>query len=293
MSLILIVGATGNVGGMATRQLLQRGHTVRILARPGSLYQPLVEAGAQPVMGDLKDRASLDAACQGVEVVITTANTTLRGGDDNVQTVDLDGTRNLIDAAKSARVKQFIYVSALGADPNSHAPVAQAKGKNENHLRASGMPYTIIAPVPNMEVFPMMVVGLPAMKSQPVMFVGEGHRKHSFISASDVALFVVEAVNNPKAMKQYLAVGGPESLSWRDIVAIYERLLGRGIPIKSLKPGERVPYLSDLMNAVLPIFDMIDMQVDTTETARTFNVTLTPFEQVARRMLASELTPAH
>src|SRR6476620_10908906 len=120
--MILVVGATGMLGSTVTRQLLEQGKDVRVLVRPQSQYQPLVEAGAQPVFGDLKDRASLDAACRGVDTIVTTANSASRGGDDNIQTVDQEGNRNLVDAAKEAGVKHFIFVSALGADPNSQVP---------------------------------------------------------------------------------------------------------------------------------------------------------------------------
>ena len=106
--MILAVGATGILGGMITQRLLQAGEDVRILVRRDSpseelakqgmatLASSLIEAGAQPIYGDLKDRASLDAACEGIETVITTANSASRGGGDNVQTVDLEGNRCLI-----------------------------------------------------------------------------------------------------------------------------------------------------------------------------------------------------
>lgn len=78
----LVVGATGHVDGMITRQLLEQERPVRILTRPNPSYRALVEAGAEPTPGDLKDRASLDAACAGVDTVITTANSAQRGGAD-------------------------------------------------------------------------------------------------------------------------------------------------------------------------------------------------------------------
>src|SRR5438128_1605158 len=109
MNMILVVGATGKVGGTITRQLLKQGHSVRILVRPKSHYQPLVESGAQTVFGDLKDPASLYAACQGIDSVITSATSLERGGDDNPQTVENEGNRSLIDAAKAAGVKHFIF----------------------------------------------------------------------------------------------------------------------------------------------------------------------------------------
>ena len=174
--MILLAGATGNLGRAVTQMLLAQRRPVRILARPGSNYQPLADAGAQVVLGDLKQRDSLDAACQGAEFVITTANSSRRGGEDNAQTVDLEGNHNLIEAAKAAGTKQFIFVSMLGADPNSPIPFAQAKGRTEDDLRASRLPYTIIAPNFYMEAILSDCVGLPAMRGQPVSLVGEGRR---------------------------------------------------------------------------------------------------------------------
>src|SRR4030066_354331 len=118
-NLILVVGATGDLGGVIARELLSLGKCVRVLVRSQSNFQPLVDAGAQAVIGDLKNRDSLDPACKSADVLITTANSAKRGGDDNLKTVDLEGNRNLIDAAKVAGVKQFIFVSNLLADPNS------------------------------------------------------------------------------------------------------------------------------------------------------------------------------
>ena len=139
--MILIVGATGILGGMITQRLLESGKEVRILVRHNSPAeelakqrmatspQLLIEAGAQPVYGDLKDRASLDQACQGIETVITTANSAMRGGEDNVDTVDRHGNRNLIEAARAAGVKQFIFISFLGANLNHPVPLFKAKAE--------------------------------------------------------------------------------------------------------------------------------------------------------------------
>src|SRR5215210_3187783 len=139
--MILVVGATGVVGGMIARRLLEKDKEVRVVVRRDSPSSPLIqqglatsaeeliEAGAQPVHGDLRDRASLDAAVDGVEIVITTANSAMRGGADNPQSVDLEGNRNLIEAARAAGVEHFIFVSVLGADVNNPAPFVQAKAQ--------------------------------------------------------------------------------------------------------------------------------------------------------------------
>jgi uncharacterized protein YbjT (DUF2867 family) len=256
--MILVVGATGNLGGAVTRMLLAQGQPIRILARSQSNYQPHADAGAQVVLGDLKQRGSLDAACQGADIAITTANSAARGGMDTAQTVDLEGNRNLIDAAKAAGIRQFIFVSVLAADPNSPIPLLQAKGKTEDYLRASGIPYTIIAPNGYMEVVLGGVVGMPAMMGQPVTIVGGGRRKHSFISAGDVAAFILAAIGNPAAINQKLLLGGPEPVSFRDAVAVYERVLGHRIPISSVAPGEPVPGLPEMIAQLLAGLDTYD-----------------------------------
>ena len=283
----LVVGATGNLGGAITHMLLAQGKPVRILARPSSNYQPLAAAGAQVVPGDLKERTSLDPACQGADVVITTANSAQRGGADNPQTVDLEGNRNLIDAAKAAGVKQFIFVSVAGADPNSPIPFVAAKGKTDASLQASGAPYTILSPNAFMEFWVGVYIGLPSLQGQPVTLVGEGQRRHSFISAADVAAFALAAIGHPQAINQRLILGGPEPLSFRDAVAVYERVLGKAIPVRSVRPGEPVPGLPEAVWGLAAGFDMYDSPMDMTETARTFGVKLTSLEEFVRRSVAS------
>jgi uncharacterized protein YbjT (DUF2867 family) len=221
----LVVGATGVVGGMIARRLLENGQQVRVLVRrdsPSSQLvqqglatsaESLIEAGAQPVHADLRDRASLDAALEGIEAVISTANSAMRGGEDNSQSVDLEGNRNLIAAAREAGVEHFVFVSLLGADPDHPVPFVRAKAYSEATLRESGMQYTIVVPAAFMEVWPAMVVGMPALQGRPVTLVGEGRRRHSFISNRDVAAFAAAAVGNPAARNEYLAIGGTANLA--------------------------------------------------------------------------------
>src|SRR5919112_5005528 len=108
--MILIAGSTGMLGGIIARKLLEQGHSVRILVRPGSAYAGLVDLGAEPVLGDLKEPDTLGAALHGVDSVITTANSALRGGADTVETVDREGNLNLIEAAQPTSVRQFIFI---------------------------------------------------------------------------------------------------------------------------------------------------------------------------------------
>ena len=298
--MILVVGATGVVGGMVTWRLLERGEEVRILVRRDSpsaqlvqqglatSAESLIDAGAQPVHGDLRYRSSLEAAVEGIQTVITTANSSMRGGEDNPQSVDLEGNRNLVEAAQEAGVEHFVFVSALGADPDHPAPFMQAKAQTEAALRDSGMEHTILAPTAFMEVWPALVVGVPALQGQTVTLVGEGRRRHSFVSNRDVAAFAVAAVDHPAALNRHLAIGGPEALTWREVVATYERVLERSIPVEFVAPGEPVPGLPDPMPEMLAGMETYDSVVEMEETSRTFGVPLTTLETFVREQVASQ-----
>ena len=281
--MILVVGATGTLGGMVARRLLEQGKAVRILVRPNSDASELQAAGAKPVTGDLRDRASLDEACRGVKAVVTTSNSAARGGGDNPQTVDLEGNRNLVEAARAAGVKRFVFVSALGVDPDSPVPFFAAKGMTERTLRESGLEYTILAPNLFMEVWIGMMVGMPLQTGQPVTLVGEGRRRHSFVSNRDVAEFAAAAVDHPAARNQYIPIGGPDALSWRDVVAVFERVLGSEIPVRSVAPGTPLPGLPETVSQIAAAMDSYDSPVDMSETAQTFGVRLTSVEEFARQ----------
>lgn len=284
----LVVGSTGMLGGTITRSLLAKGAPVRVLVRSGASDI----AGVEAVTGDLKDRASLDAACHGVTTVITTANSAQRGGEDNVSSVDEAGNISLIDAARQAGVRHFIFISAASVDEASPVPLFAAKARAERHLRESGMNWTIIAPHIFMDVWFPMIIGSALAARQPVALVGGGKRRHSFIAVQDVAAFATAAVDNPAAIGQRLVLGGPAALSWTDIVEQTSSILGSPLPTSTIPPGAPIPTLppgvDQAIGNLAAGLEQQDVVLDTTETAKTFGVTLTPAETVLRNMLAAE-----
>lgn len=296
--MILVAGATGVLGGLITQRLLGEGKEVRILVRHNSPAEEmavqgmatsarsLIDAGARPVYGDLKDRASLDRACAGIETVLTTANSAMRGGEDTVDTVDRQGNRNLIEAARAAGVKQFVFTSFLGADPNSPVPLFQAKAETEVALGESGIPYTVLAPNFFMESWVGMVVGIPLQAGQPITLVGEAQRLHSLISVGDVAAFAAATVGHPAAMNQRLALGGPEPLTWRAIVDTFSQVLGQELPVQFVAPGKPIPGLPDVVPPVLAGMEGYDSPIPMDETARIFGVEQSTLISVVRHMLS-------
>jgi len=294
--MILIAGATGMLGGMITQQLLAQGKDVRILVRENSASegmaaqgmatsaQTLIDAGAQPVYGDMKDRASLDTAMTGVDMVLTTANSVLRAGEDTVETVDRQGNLSLIDAAHAAGVKHFIFTSALGADTNSLIPLMRSKAEAETALRESGMAYTILSPNLIAEVWLGVVVGAPLQAGQPITLVGEARRVHSFVSIADVAALGVAAVDNPAAHNATIPIGGPEAVSWRQIVAGVGQVIGREIPVRFVQPGEPVPFVPEAVQQSMAVQDTYDSPLPMDTIAATYGVTPTPMAVVLQRM---------
>ena len=228
--MILVVGATGSLGGRITRGLLAQGKAVRFLDRRNPISmelaqqgrantaESLIAAGAQAVYGDLKDRASLDAAVAGVDTVITTATATQRGGDDTVPAVDLQGMLGLIEAAKAAGVKRFIYTSIYAAAPDHPLPLFNIKGICEAALKDSGLEYTILGPAVFMEIWIGMVVGIPLMAHQPITLIGQGDHRHNFVSEADVAAFGSPRWTTPAPLTSASPSAGRPPTPWTEIV---------------------------------------------------------------------------
>lgn len=281
----LVVGSTGLLGGAIARALAGKGAPLRVLTRSGSSDV----AGAEAVQGDLKDRGSLATACRGVTTVITTANSAQRGGEDNVTSVDSEGNLALIDAAKENGVRHFILISAAAATEDSPVPLFAAKARAERHLRESGMSWTMIAPHIFMDVWFPMIIGSALGAQRPISLVAGGKRRHSFIAVQDVAAFAVAAVDHPAAINQRLVLGGPTALSWSEIVDQASAIVGAPLPVVSLEPGSPIPTLPPGVDQVIGNLaaglEQQDVILDTSETARTFGVTLTPAETVLRAML--------
>jgi NADH dehydrogenase len=209
----------------------------------------------------------------------------MRGGADTVDTVDRQGNRNLIAAAQSAGVQQFIFISFLGASLDNPMPLFQAKAETEAALVDSGLAYTILAPNYYFETWVGMVVGIPLQAQQPITLVGEGKRLHSLISVMDVAAYTVAAIGHPAAMDQRLALGGPEPLTWAGIAAAFEEVLGAPLPLQFITPGDPIPMLPEMVPPVLAAMETYDSVIPMEGMARTFGVIGTPLTSFIYKML--------
>jgi len=290
--MILVLGATGVLGGKITGRLLDQGEQVRALVRQPSNAQSREARGVETVTGDLKDAGSLERACQGVEIVITTANSSARGGDDNPQTVEDQGNRNLIDAARAAGVHHFVFTSALGVDVNSPVPFVRGKAVAEQYLKESGLTYTILEPNLFVEISCPNNIGGPLLAGQPVTLVGEENRKHSMISIEDVASFAVAAARNPRAGNRVLVLGGPVPVSWHDVIAVYERLLGRQIEVRFMPMGAPLPGFPDFVSGLMNALETYDSVIEMDALSHEFGMRLVTLEESIQKLLTAVPTKA-
>ena len=146
------------------------------------------------------------------------------------------------------------------------------------------MPYAILSPNVFMEVWFPMVIGLPLQSGQPITLVGQGNRRHTFVSSDDVAAFAIAAIDNPPAANQQIFIGGPEALSWNDVVRITSKVLGRELQTRNVTPQEGLPGLPAVVSGLLAGMDTYDSPLDMSATAKTYGVQLTPAEAVIRRL---------
>lgn len=285
--MILVAGATGHLGGLISHSLLARGSRVRVLVREASYIDPRIGAAAEVVRADLKDPRSLRRACAGVTAVVTTATATDRQGDDTIQSVDHLGALNLVDAAELESVRRFVFISALGADPNHPMPLLRAKGAVERRLRDSPLAWTIIQPNMFLDKLPVGVIGGPALNDQPVTLVGEGKRRHSMVATRDVAAYAVAALDRDEAIGQTLILGGPKALSMRDIVTAFEEELGRSIPVQTVPPGQAIPGMPVVVSELLAALESYDSPLDSSAVANTYDISPTSVKDVVRAFVSN------
>jgi uncharacterized protein YbjT (DUF2867 family) len=231
----LIAGATGLLGGQICRLLASSQKPVRALVRrlaDASRLDDLRNAGVELAWGDLKDPASLRAACEGATAVLSTASSTFsRQPGDSIDAVDRQGQLHLVEAAKAAGVKHFVYVS--------FSPIAEdfalqrAKRAVEQALIASGMAYTILRPTYFMEIWFGPEGGFDAA-SRRARIYGAGENPMSWISFANVAEFAVRSLDSAAARNAILPLGGPEALSPIEVVRIFEELGGAPFTVEYL-----------------------------------------------------------
>ncbi len=277
----LVVGATGLVGQQVALALLQHGRSIRALVRRGAHHpkaQPLFAAGIEIFDADLAQPESLSAACGGIDTIVCTATSMPHGRNDGLRRVDLEGTLSLIAAAEAAGVRHFIYTSYSG-NIREDCPLHTAKRMSEARLLDSNMRATILRPSYFMEAWLGPALGFDPAPATARIY-GPGNAPVSYISAPDVVAFAVAAAVSQGSGHQILEMGGPQALSQRDAVALFERTLEKKfkldfIPLAALEEQHRSSDpLAKTFAALSIAYAKGDLIPDAVVTARRFGVEL-------------------
>jgi uncharacterized protein YbjT (DUF2867 family) len=230
--MILIVGATGLVGGEVCKKLVARGDKVRALVRTTSLkerVEALRSAGVELCVGDLKDPDSLTAACRGVDAVISTASSTLSRQDgDSIESVDGVGQMSLVNAAKTNNVGRFLFVS-FRRPPDVSFALGDAKRNVEKAI--ASMNFTVIQASYFMEVWLSPALGFDYTNAT-AHICGPGTSPVSWVSFVDVAEMCAVSIRHPAAERRTIEFGGPEAISLMDVVSRFERIGGKTFKVE-------------------------------------------------------------
>jgi NADH dehydrogenase len=203
--MIAVIGGTGRLGRLVTARLVEEGEQVTVVARSA----PQVRVpGAHFVAADLRDPSTLPAALDGADVVVAAAHGMDPGKGESPAEVDRDGNIGLIDVAK-VRGADVVLVSVVDASADHPLELFRMKWAAEQHLRASGVPWTIVRASAFAEMWVEMLRGSAHDGKGPQVF-GDGDNPINFVSVQDVAVAVARAATDATLRGQVIAVGGDD-----------------------------------------------------------------------------------
>ena len=237
MDTVLITGGTGHLGRDIISRLTSRGHRVRVLARNP---RPDMDPGIEWIKGDLATGAGVDRAVAGVDTVVHAATHSpaaqrgrLRIGDfrSSPTDVDLDGTRQLLAAARQTGVEHFMHISIVGVQ-QSRLPYSRVKAAAEDLVRGGTTPWSI---VPATGFYWLLARMLDRMADQRLWPLPSNLSMQP-CDATDFAGYVVDCLDDgPRGVRDDF--GGPQILSLVEMARQYQaargvhrRVLGLPLP---------------------------------------------------------------
>ena len=227
--MVLVTGATGFLGRCVVPELQEHRHQVRCLVRTPGRERIFAPRSVDIHYGNILEPEALSGAFNDVEAVVHLVGIIRRGKGLTYDQVNRHGVANVIAAAKERRVKHFIYVSAIGASSDRSYPYLYSKWQAEQEVVKSGLPYTIIrsslmfgAGDEFLNPIASLVRVLPIV---PV--VGSGKNRLQPIAVEDLARAIAQAVDREDLKGKTLELGGPQQLSYNEMVSIVARTLGK------------------------------------------------------------------
>lgn len=268
--MILILGATGVVGREVVKSLIAERRPVRAATRRPDRAGDLAALGAEVVYADLIDPASLKRACTGVDAVFVAAHSLMGTGRYSSTAVDGAGHRALIDAASAAGVRRFVYTSVRGAAADHPVDFFRTKAAVERYLQQSGLDFTILRPSAFMEWHVHRLLGQGIVETGKAIVFGNGNTSTNFIAGADVAHYARAALEGPGMSARTLELGGPDNVTRRQVVELYERYAGRSARVTYV-PVALMRMMSPLVRPFKPVVSrLLDASIWSDTTDQTF-----------------------
>jgi uncharacterized protein YbjT (DUF2867 family) len=293
---ILVVGATGFLGGKILRQLAKHPSiTLRAISRRTASVD--AAAAVQWVRGDMLDPATLDAALQGVDVVVSSANGYMK---ETIE-ADFQGNKNLIDAAARAGVKRFVFLSIVACEAAPDVPHFHAKKVAEDLIKASGLPYVFVRAPAFLDQSADYVAD--GVKAGRFYAVGDKHTPWSYVLTDDLAVAIAKAATYAGAAitGQTIDIGWSDGAkSQAEMADLIAQITGRrlklwvvpwtllGIMVRLIKPFSALGY--DLIQMFL-FFRQGRFVSDTTRQERFLGPAPTARDAITRWAAGTRLTP--
>lgn len=251
--MILVTGGTGFVGSHLIKKMRQEGLSVRAVVRSPAKAIELRDLGVEVVPGDVSDKASLERAVQGIERVVHLVGIIQEAPGATFQSVHVDGTRNLAEAARKAGVRHFLFQSALGTRANAKSQYHRTKWEAEELVRGSGIPSTVLRPSLIYGPGDQFTIRLSDMiRLSPILpIIGSGSSKVQPLFINDAVACIVKAVTSDAYLNELYELGGPEQLSYEEVTRAIAAALGVSRPALHL-PLLFMRSMARVMETVLP-----------------------------------------
>ena len=208
---VVVAGGTGRLGTLVVLGLAARGMDVRVLTRDPHRAAHLAAGDVEVITCDVRDRTSTTAAVAGGEVVVCAVQGLAGPGNGSPATVDRDGNKHLIQAARAAGARA-VLMSVAGAAPDSPFELFRMKYAAETYLAASGVPATIVRATAFLELWIDLLTSTAGRSGRPLVF-GRGRNPVNFVSVRDVAALVERVVTDQEPQSRTLEIGGPDTLT--------------------------------------------------------------------------------
>lgn len=230
---IFITGGTGFIGQHLLTALKEDKYDIRCLARTSERAALCRDRGFEAFIGNILDAETLKGSLEGVDMVIHLVGIIEDRGDMTFEQVHVGGTKNIVEEVKRAGVRHFFYQSALGASLNSSSRYQRTKAEAEEIVKKSGIPCTIFRPsliIGEKDGFTEKLMEL--VRLGPVVAVpGDGNAKSQPMDVNDWVKCFMKVINHPEAVEKTYEFGGPEHLTYNEIVTQLMEVMGIKKPI--------------------------------------------------------------